>query len=189
MTNQNNGQFVDRSKIILLVVALAIPIAIIGGIIIPLSLGKEGWESVPREVHKTDKIPGEEVIIKGFLEKNDRVLAIPKDGNPTLITEEEVDQIVENGLKEEYDFRNPDWTHRIRLEDSEIIPSFTIEDMKYYLILSFETNVWKTENLFNKYVGKEVEILGKWSPYTDPIYPELSVTQFLPISIREVQTT
>jgi hypothetical protein len=153
-----------------------------------MSLGRRGWESVPRHVHETDKVPGEEVIIRGYLEKNDRVLAIPKDGEPSLITEEEVDQIVEDGLKGEYDFRNPGWTHRIRLEDSEIAPSFTIGETRYYVIQSFETTVWKTEDLFNKYLDREVELLGKWHPYTDPVYPNLSVTQFLPISIREAGT-
>ena len=188
MTGQNEKRS-DKSKVIILIVAIAIPLAIIGGIIIPLSLSEEGWESVPREVHETDKIAGEEVIIRGYLENNDRVLAIPKEGEPSLITEEEVDQIVEDGLKENYDFRNPGWTHRILLEDSEITPSFSIGETNYYVILSFETNVWKTEELFDKYVGKEVEILGKWYPYTDPIYPKLSINQFLPISLREAQDT
>jgi hypothetical protein len=185
---QNNGRGGGSYRVILLIVALAIPIVIIGGIIVPLSLGKEGWESVPREVHKTDKIPGDEVIIRGYLERNDRILAIPKDGEPSLITEDQVDQIVEDGLKGEYDFRNPGWTHRIRLEDSDILPSLIIDGMSYYVILSFETNVWKTDELFDRYVGVEVELLGKWNPYTDPIYPKLSITQFLPISIREAPT-
>jgi hypothetical protein len=186
--DSNNGGDAGRYRVVLLIVALAIPIVIIGGIILPLSLGGEGWKSVPREVHKTDSIPGEEVIIRGYLERNDRILAIPKDGEPSLITENQVDRIVEEGLKGEYDFRNPGWTHAIRLEGSDIVPSFTIGEDRYYVILSFETNVWKTDELFDGYMGVEVELLGKWSPYTDPDYPRLSITQFLPISIREAQS-
>jgi hypothetical protein len=76
----------------------------------------------------------------------------------------------------------------IQLEGSDVVPSFTIGEASYYGILSFETNVWKTDELFDRYMDVEVEILGKWSPFTDPDYPGLSITQFLPISIREARS-
>lgn len=148
-------------------------------------LGRGGWVSVPRRVHAFDQFPGEEVIIRGTLEENDRfVLAIPKSGEPTLVTEAEVDRIASEGLLNEYDFRNPGWTHRIQLNNSEIAPNFVIDGRAYYVIVSSGTEAWRSEDLFDKYVGREVEILGKWHSFTDPVYPELSVTQFQPKSIR-----
>ena len=101
-----------------------------------------------------------------------------------MITDAQVDRIVSEGLVEEYDFRNPGWTHRIQINGSDVSPNFQINGKDYYVIVSSGTEAWRTEDLFNNYLGQEVEILGKWDSFTDPVYPKLGITQFQPKSIR-----
>lgn len=165
-----------------------IAVTIVSALYLAQFLEDEGWEKVPRKMYEFDQLPGEEVLIRGLLEVNERViLAIPKEGKPSLITEEDVDRIVAEGLKDAYDFRNPGWTHRIRLENIGIEPSFMIEDQYYYVIVSSGTEAWRSEDLLNRFVGMEVELVGKWDSFSDPVYPTLSVTQFQPKSIREAR--
>jgi hypothetical protein len=173
----------------LVITSLVILAVVVAAVLVLVGLGDSGgdsgWESVPRKVHEFDLLSGEEAVVRGILEANDRVLAIPKKGEPDMITEAEVDLIVSEGLREDYDFRNPGWTHRIQLNHSTVGPSFVANDQSYHVIVSFETAAWRTEDVLNKYLGQEVEILGKWDSYTDPLYPKLSITQFRPKLIRK----
>jgi hypothetical protein len=147
---------------------------------------EEGWEDVPREVYLFDQFPGEEVTIRGRLEANDRIiLAIPKAGDIELITEQQVDQIVEQGLREEYDFRKPGWTHRL-LSDLDVAPSYEDGGSRYYLLKISGTSAWSASDVYAKYKGKDVEILGKWDNFTDPDIPSLSIIQIWGKSIQTV---
>jgi hypothetical protein len=148
----------------------------------------EGWVKVPMDNSEYKGLPGDEVTITGLLEANDRiVLAIASGTKPTLITEDEVDRIVSEGLKDRYDFREPGWTHRIRRQDEEIEPNFVIGGDPYYVILSSGTEVWRSENVLKDYEDAQVEIIGKWDSYMDPVYPTLSVTQFRARLIRKAE--
>jgi hypothetical protein len=150
------------------------------------SPSEEGWEDVPREVFYFDQFPGEGIIITGRLEANDRViLAIPKVGEIEPITEQQVDRIVEQGLREEYDFRKPGWTHRL-ISDLDVIPSYEEGGSDYYLLKISGTSAWSASDVYSKYEGKEVEILGKWDSFTDPEIPSLNIVQFWGKSIRRV---
>ncbi len=171
----------------MLVVSLGIiVVAVVAGLYLSRDMAEDGWVKVPRNVHEFDQLPGEEVLIRGYLEENDRtVLAIPKEGEPTLIADADVNRIVAEGLREAYDFREPDWTHRIRLEGIDIAPNFLIGGEGYYVIISSGTDVWRSENVLDQFADREVELIGKWDSFTDPAYPGLSVTQFQPKSIRE----
>ena len=144
----------------------------------------EGWEDVPRKVYEFDQFPGEEVIIRGRLEDNERVIiAIPKAGDVELITEEQVDAIDQQGLRDEYDFRKPGWTHRLR-SDLDVTPSYEEAGVGYYVLINSGTEAWRSEDIYSEFVGKDVEILGKWDSFTDPVYPFLSIVQFRGKSIR-----
>jgi hypothetical protein len=165
-----------------------IPIILIAVVAAALLLGSEdeGWVKVPIDNSEYKGLAGEEVTIAGLLEANDRlVLAIASGAKPTLITEEEVDRIVSEGLKGQYDFREPGWTHRIRMENEEIEPNFIIDGDHCYVILSTGTDVWRSENVLKDYEDAEVEIIGKWDSYMDPVYPTLSVPQFRARYIRK----
>ncbi len=180
----------DRPWIMLAAALTIVVVAIVTGLYLSKTIGQGGWVRVPRRTYEFDLLPGEEVVVLGYLEANDRVIvAIPKDGEPSLITEAEVDRITAEGEREKYDFRKPGWTHRIQLDDNPIAPSFQIGDKKYYGIVSFGTEAWKAEDVLDEFVGKEVELLGKWDSFTDPEYPGLSITQLQPKSIREVSDT
>jgi hypothetical protein len=148
------------------------------------SPNQEGWEDVPREVYYFDQSPGEEIIITGRLEANDRViLAIPEAGEIEPITEQRVDQIVDQGLREEYNFRKPGWTHRV-LSDIDVVPSYEEGGSGYYLLKISGTSAWSASEVYAKYEGKNVEILGKWDSFTDPDFPSLNIVQFWGKSIR-----
>jgi hypothetical protein len=147
---------------------------------------EEGWEDVPRPVFYYDQFPGAEVVIRGRLEANDRVIiAIPKVGEIEPITEQRVDQIVEEGLKEEYDFRKPGWTHRL-LANLDVSPSYEEGGSSYYLLKISGTSAWSAADVYSKYEGREVEILGKWDSFADPDIPALNIVQFWGKSIRMV---
>jgi len=147
---------------------------------------EEGWEDVPREVYYFDQFPGEEGIITGRLEANDRVvIAIPRVGEIEPITEKQVDQIVEQGLREEYDFRKPGWTHRL-LADLVVGPSYEEGGSSYYLLKISGTSAWSASDIYAKYEGKDVEVLGKWDGFTNPDFPSLNIVQFWGKSIREI---
>ena len=165
-----------------------IPIILIAVVAAALLMqpGNEGWVKVPIDNSEYKGLAGEEVTIAGLLEANDRlVLAIAGGARPTLITEDEVDRIVFEGLKDQYDFREPGWTHRIRMENEEIEPNFIIDGDHCYVILSTGTDVWRSENVLKDYEGMEVEITGKWDSYMDSVYPTLSVPQFRARYIRK----
>ena len=158
------------------------------GLVAYLSLSPEdeGWEDVPRKVYEFDQYPGDEVVIRGRLEANDRkILAIPKAGDVELITEKQVDAIVQQGLRDEYDFRNPGWTHRLRA-DLNATPSFEEDGVGYYVLINSGTEAWSSEDVYSEFEGRDVEILGKWDNYTDPIYHLIGVVQFRGKSIRAV---
>jgi len=149
--------------------------------------GDGGWEDIPRKVYDFDQYPGEEVVIRGRLEANSRIiLALPEGGNPELITEDRVDEIVEEGLRESYDFRKPGWTHVI-LSDQDTVPSYQENGSSYYVLINSGSEAWKSEDVYSGYEGEEVEILGKWDSYTDPEYPGLGIVQFRGKSIRLVK--
>lgn len=149
------------------------------------------WVQVPRGVYEYDELPSEQEVIRGFLEANDRVvLAVPKEGAPKFISEDEVDRISKEGLENQYlNFYKKGWTHRIRLSESSVQPNFEINGSRYYVIRSSGTEAWNSSTVLNKFVGKEVEIKGKWDSFMIPDYasPE-GVTQFRPRSIREART-
>ena len=149
---------------------------------------ENGWVKVPGDNSQYKQLPGDEVTIRGLLEANDRtILAIPTGGKPFLITETEVDGIVAEGMKGQHDFRDPGWTHRIRLDDSGMEPDFVIDGEEWFVILSTGTDVWRSENLLRDYEGTEVEMIGKWDSYMTPDHPTISVIQFRARSIRKVE--
>lgn len=146
--------------------------------------GDEGWEDVPRKVYEFDQYPGEEVVIRGHLEANERViLALPDGGVPELVSEERVDEIVEQGLRGSYNFIKPGWTHVI-ISDPGITPSYELDGAKYYVLINSGTEAWRSEDVYSRYEGEDVEILGKWDSFTDPKYPGLGIVQFRGKSIR-----
>lgn len=151
--------------------------------------GTDKWVNVPRDTHEYDLLPGEEGVIRGFLEANDRIiLAIPEQGDPGIISEDEVDQLIGEGLGDKYNFIKPGWTHRIQLNETSLTPSLKIEGLSYYVIVSSGTETWKSSDVLEKFAGKEVEMKGKWGSFPIPGHPlSMGVTQFRPRSIREVR--
>ncbi len=172
-----------------IVLAVAVGVGVAAYVIV--GSGRDaGWIQVPRAVYLYDQLPGQEEIVRGILEANDMVvLAVPKEGDPTFISEDEVDRISKEGLQGQYlNFYKKGWTHRIRLGESDVRPSFEMNGTKYYVILSSGTEAWQSAKVLDKFVGKEVELKGKWDSFMIPDYssPE-GVTQFRPRSIREAE--
>jgi len=156
-------------------------------ILAPSGKDGDGWISVPRDTGTYDNLPGDEVVAKGYLEANPRIIwALPKVGEPRIISEETVDRIVHEGLKEDYIlFRKILWTQRLQSEGIDQRPSFEKGGKRYYLILSTGTEAWNSSKVLSRYEGKYVEIRGKWDYYSDPDYPERgTVIQLWPRSIR-----
>jgi hypothetical protein len=171
-----------------------IPLAVLGivaggSLLVVLMAGEEdGWVKVPRDTYEYDLISGEETVIRGILESNDRViLAIPKEGDYRLVSDEGVDRIVEDGQRDQYDFLKKDWSHRIRSDQINLSPSYESEGESYYVIVSSGTDAWDSSGLLDEFVGKEVEMTGKWDTLTVVGHPQISVIQFHPREIREVQ--
>lgn len=172
-------------------IVLAAAVASAGAIYLLAGAARNGdWVQIPRAVYEYDELPAEQEVIRGFLEVNDRVvLAVPKVGEPTFTTEDEVDRISREGLQNQYlNFYKKGWTHRLRLTGSSVPPNFEINGSRYYVILSSGTEAWNSSTVLNKFAGKEVEIKGKWDSFMIPDYasPE-GVTQFRPRSIREAE--
>lgn len=172
-----------------MIAALGIAIsATLTALYINQALTDGGWVKVPRKAYEFDQLPGEEVMIRGLLEVNQRrILAIPKSGEISLITEDEVDGIVAEGRKDDYDYREPGWTHVIQLEGRPARPSFEADGKDYYVIISSGTEAWKSEDVLKEYAGSEVEMIIKWDSFTDPRYPGIAVTQIRGKSIRRAQ--
>ena len=96
-----------------------------------------------------------------------------------------MDPIVEQGLREDYDFRKPGWTHRL-LSDIDVVPSYEDGGSGYYFLKLSGTSAWSASDVYAKYEGKNVEILGKWDSFTHPDFPSLNIVQFWGKSIRTV---
>lgn len=156
-------------------------------ILAPGGREREGWVSVPHDTGTYDNLPGAEVLARGYLEANPNIIwALPKAGEPSIISEETVDRIVREGRKADYIlFRKIQWTYRLQSESIGLDPSFESGGKRYYLVLSTGTEAWNSSKVLSRYEGKYVEIRGKWDYYADPDYPERGrVLQLWPRSIR-----
>jgi len=146
------------------------------------------WTDVPRDTLGYENLPGPEVVVRGRLEANTRVIfAVPKDGEVRLLTENQIDEIDANGSTQNYTtFHKVDWSHTLSTNDLSRKPSFTTGNENRYLILSTGTGAWRSSSVLKDYEGREVEMRGKWDSYSSPDYPlRGSVTQFHPRAIRE----
>ncbi len=142
---------------------------------------------MPKAAYIYDSLPGEEVVVRGFLEANDRaVLAVPKVGSPHFITEADVDQLSSQGSAGDYaNFYKKGWTHVLRIDGISVQPSYTAGGSSWYVIISSGTEAWRSSDVLARFSGKEVEILGKWDSFVVPdLSPVIAVTQFQPRSIR-----